>query len=520
MPTLQRTAAVLSFPVIAWLGAGCDGVDMPTEPPSRPVMQVYASPTKVVDNDGMASLADCDAVTPTYMTISAAEADAVPNDIIKVCPGQYPEQVFINVNNLTFLGAKAEVDARTRTFVLADESIIDHPCGPVQIVADGVIFDGFTVQGATLNPSVFFACFGAGIWTNPASQGNQGGYNILNNIVQDNIIGMIPASGSTCPETLVQFNLIQNNNFPGPAGGTGIYTDFGLCNATIDKNKFSGHPNASINLAGAAGTQSNIAISNNELVGGTSESIAVSNTTMSSITGNVSIGSTSSGTIDLYGGNSNVTINSNTLFNGVRGIRVDNPYGLGANSMVAAHLNCIDGNSVAGMHVPTGGHSGRLDAENNWWGSPSGPTHPDNPGGNGDVIIDDDDVVDFVPFLKQCNGPPAPSQATGGGQINVSGGRGSFGFNAKLETQSGHLNYINHASGDRLNCTVTVVTFPTTTTAVFSGPCSANSDADSFEAEVEDGGEPGKQNMDKFTITPNGGTPEGGVIRSGNIQIH
>jgi len=514
MPTLQRTAAVLSFPVIAWLGAGCDGVDMPTEPPSMPVMQVYASPTKVVDNDGMASLTDCDAVTPTYMTISAAEADADPGDVIKVCPGLYPEQVFIDVNDLTFLGAKAEVDARTRTFVLADESIIDHPCGPVQIVADGVIFDGFTVQGATLNPTIFFACFGAGIWTNPGAYGNAGDHEILNNIVQDNIIGISLAN--TCTN-LLRFNLIRNNDELGAAGGNGIYSDTQICDTDIDQNKFSGHTTGSILVFGPG---SDLNVTNNELVGGTPERISLGSITTGTINGNVSVGSTGiSGTIQLFGGNTNIEINSNTLFNGVRGIRVRN-LGAGANTGVDAHFNCIDGNSVAGMHVDAGGYSGMLDAENNWWGSPSGPTHPDNPGGNGDVIIDDDDVVDFVPFLKQCNGPPAPSQATGGGQINVSGGRGSFGFNAKLETQSGHLNYINHASGDRLNCTVTVVTFPTTTTAVFSGPCSANSDADSFEAEVEDGGEPGKQNMDKFTITPNGGTPEGGVIRSGNIQIH
>src|SRR5438093_8493978 len=142
-------------------------------------------------------------------------------------------------------------------------------------------------------------------------------------------------------------------------------------------------------------TSSTLAISNNELVGGTPERIVLAFTSMSSITGNVSIGSTSSGTIRLFGDDSNITINGNTLFNGVRGIRVDDPFAIGINSDVTAHFNCIDGNSVAGMQVDSGGHSGRLNAENNWWGSPNGPTSPSNPGGTGDALIDPDGVVDF-----------------------------------------------------------------------------------------------------------------------------
>lgn len=108
---------------------------------------------------------------------------------------------------------------------------------------------------------------------------------------------------------------------------------------------------------------------------------------------------------------------------------------------------------------------------------------------------------------------------TGGGQVNVTGGRGSFGFNAKRDggTASGHLNYLNHATGAHLDCTVTTVTELTTTTAKFSGTCSSNSAANSFMAQVEDSAEPGK-NVDKFTITY-GSNTEGGTISRGNIQV-
>src|SRR5438132_9211168 len=71
-----------------------------------------AATTLVVDDDGMASATDCNATTPAYPTISAAVAAASPGDTIKVCPGFYNEQVMVNKNNLTLLGAQAGTDAR------------------------------------------------------------------------------------------------------------------------------------------------------------------------------------------------------------------------------------------------------------------------------------------------------------------------------------------------------------------------------------------------------------------------
>ena len=112
---------------------------------------------------------------------------------------------------------------------------------------------------------------------------------------------------------------------------------------------------------------------------------------------------------------------------------------------------------------------------------------------------------------------------TGGGQINVMGGVGSFGFNAKLENgaASGHLNYLNHATRAQLDCQVMVFTELTATTAKFSGTCSSKSAASSFMAEVEDHGNPGKDH-DKFKITYGSNTDGSNVttIRSGNIEIH
>jgi len=72
----------------------------------------------VVAQDGMGSATDCNTSNPTpYTTISAAVTAANPGDTIKVCPGLYVEQVQINKNNLTLLGAQAGIDARTPPFV-------------------------------------------------------------------------------------------------------------------------------------------------------------------------------------------------------------------------------------------------------------------------------------------------------------------------------------------------------------------------------------------------------------------
>src|SRR6266404_24162 len=144
-----------------------------------------------------------------FSSIQAAINAASPGDTINVAAGTYSEQV--NINKTVILkGAQAGVDARTR--VPSSESIIDHPCGPVQIEADKVVLDGFTVEGSILPDP----CFLSGIWTNPGFSGTQGGHQILNNIVQGNISGIELDSTCAANPTQVQFNLVQNNNKPGP----------------------------------------------------------------------------------------------------------------------------------------------------------------------------------------------------------------------------------------------------------------------------------------------------------------
>jgi len=330
-------------------------------------------------NDGNSCLSSSDACK----TINAAIGKASSGDDIKVAAGTYSESVNIS-KSLTLNGAQQGIDARTRG---GAESIIDSACSPVQINADNVTLDGFTVQGSTqLDP-----CTIAGIWMNPGGFGFQGGVQIVNNIVQNNIAGIEFDNSGAIPAK-VQYNLIRNNNVPGRGSGNGIETNFGLVNATIDSNTFIGQMNSSIVVEAPA---SSVVISKNTLDTG----IALFASTGITIDHNTSIGNTVSGTIYLGGGDSNVTVSNNVLDNGVEAVVVENAFG-GPNSLITVSPNnCIAGNSTNGLRVASGGYTGSLNAINNWWGASSGPNYNGAGPGTGDKITDPDHVVTYTPFM-------------------------------------------------------------------------------------------------------------------------
>ena len=120
---------------------------------------------------------------------------------------------------------------------------------------------------------------------------------------------------------------------------------------------------------------------------------------------------------------------------------------------------------------------------------------------------------------------PPSGKVTGGGQIDVNpDGKGSFGFNAKLDNggasgaASGHLNYLNHVTRVHLECTVTNFTVLMPPMATFNGTCSSKTYTGTFTARVKDNGQSGK--TDEFRISYGAVVEEGGVLRSGNINIH
>ena len=468
-------------------------------------------------------------------TIQKAINEASPSDTIHVAAGIYPEPPAgspLTVNKtLTLLGAQNGVDARGR---VATESIVTDSQG-TYVTASNVVIDGFTFENST-NP----AFTNYGILMGAGTTGTQ----LLNNIIQNNIVG-IGLANSGGSQVLIRHNQIQNNNVffnVCCAGGTGIYTDEfvsggAVKNVLIEENAFIGNDDAGIDVSNTAlPGVSGLDVSTNSFdMNG--RGVVLFNTHMSTIHDNSITNSTfvGSAAIRLFDNNSNLSIMNNDLTTGAgRAIRLSF-LGLvgGPSSGVVINENNIGTvgftNFVGeGLLVEPGSHVGTVNAECNWWGSPSGPFNAtNNPTGTGEEVVGD---ADFTPWLAApapggaCIGGVPSGKVTGGGQVrvNMTGGKGTFGFNAKSDSGvgSGHLNYLNHVTGAHLDCKVTFVTELTPTTAKFEGTCSPNSAAMSFMAEVEDNAKQGK-NADKFKITYGTNVDEGGPgpIISGNIEI-
>ena len=288
---------------------------------------------------------------------------------VNVAAGTFTENLTIT-QTVTLRGAQAGVDARTRPGTPASESILANG---VYVNANGVVIDGFTVQGADgvgdLGPGIYLP-------------GSYSGQQILNNIIQDNVFGLyLNSSGAI--QSVVRYNLVRNNNRSGAASGEGIYSDQGLVNAVIDQNKVTGQNTSAIDFSSLAASQSGILISNNSLSGRLG--MIILRTTASTIRNNVITGTDPAyAAIAVFGGVNGLTITSNTL-TGSAGYALKTVNNLGAgnaNQNIVLHFNRITGNT-GGLSIA--GYGGTLNAENNWWGCNAGPGHVGCNGADGPV---------------------------------------------------------------------------------------------------------------------------------------
>lgn len=85
-------------------------------------------------------------------------------------------------------------------------------------------------------------------------------------------------------------------------------------------------------------------------------------------------------------------IEYNNVYNNKYGIAI---WGSNANKAPEVHYNNIYDNFSYGLINFDANPDQLVNAENNWWGAPTGPTHPSNPGGTGDAVSDN---VDFTPW--------------------------------------------------------------------------------------------------------------------------
>ena len=126
----------------------------------------------------------------------------------------------------------------------------------------------------------------------------------------------------------------------------------------------------------------------------------------------------------------------------------------------------------------------------------------------------------------RCGTPnPIPKDfVTGGGFIDLSGGKANFGFVAGLKPGASsptcHLTYIDHAAGLQVKMSDITKYSGSGTTRTFEGPAIVNG-ASGYTATVTvtDGGEPGR-NVDSIQVTLSSGYEAGGLLAGGNIQLH
>jgi len=100
----------------------------------------------VVDDDGQATAANCEASTPVFASIQAAIGAATPGDTILVCPGEYIEQVTINTDNLIVRSFDGSAVDTTRDTIIRPAELTP---AAVRITGNGVTFQGFVVEDAT-----------------------------------------------------------------------------------------------------------------------------------------------------------------------------------------------------------------------------------------------------------------------------------------------------------------------------------------------------------------------------------
>lgn len=153
-------------------------------------------------------------------------------------------------------------------------------------------------------------------------------------------------------------------------------------------------------------------------------------------------------------------------------------------------------------------------------------------GGNryGWFVIDEFPFLAFdnsalVGFQDFCTPPPstAGAKVTGGGWIEVIGGKGTFGLTAQVKngTPSGNLTYQDHGTLNRTVKSIAITSVVVTgNCAQILGTATVNGNGSfGFQVNVCDNGEPGRDS-DTFSITMSDGYTATGTLSGGNIQIH
>ncbi len=374
--------------------------------------------------------------TTTYTSIQAAINDVAVVDgwTVYVEAGTFTEQVTIT-KSITLQGSGAGV-----TTIQAPISLTPDANGQrsiVTVTGSGIVAEisGFTVTGPgpTGCGSLHYGIFvnggatadihdnevtdigdntpsgcqnGVAIRVGSATLGS-GTATIENNTVTDYQKGGIVVSGDGSYADVLD-NIVTGDGPTGVIAQNGIQVSYGatanVTGNTVTGNQYTGSGWASSGIliydSGATVNVTDNVVDNNDF------GVAVIASSSSNVTAVISGNTISNsgygieiGDYTTPGGSASAVVSHNNIVDNVYGLYTDNP------DMIIVD-NLFDGNTGLGLYYDDYYETGlTLNAEDNCWGDPSGPTHADNPTGTGDEIYGD---VDFTPWGMVCNQPPQP----------------------------------------------------------------------------------------------------------------
>jgi parallel beta-helix repeat protein len=460
--------------------------------------------------------------TPCYTTLNAAVAAAASGDTIYVFPGTYAESV--NLGAMATPGDIALVTVNAAGAPTPGTATINAPSGcaiynySLTVTGQDLTVNGFIVNSANTTALCLFAH--GNIAVSNVTANNTKGEGVQANSQTGNItVTSCTANSKTGSDadgfalTATSGNVTISNStansnadegFDVFAGGNTVISACTANGNGDDGFDLEGNGNVTVtnsvanNQVGSADgdgfdidVKGAVTISDTRANGNRQEGIDVEGASSLTIIRCTATGNQGEG-LDLDDVTGNVTVqDSNINGNGGTGIELGWDQ-LGGTASATGSIICnntLDGLGLYKARTAT--------AEGNWWGSASGPTHPNNPGGTGESVKDGSNgglgTVDYTPWVNTVAGDlglagiGVPSQVRfqfsgGGGTTFLGQGPGASTGTAPftLTTDNGQLQssqgtgasvteFINRANG-----TLAVTLVPAsagTATISLAGPC-------------------------------------------------